>query len=154
VSGDHLQKLNSYDRHLAKEAIDRALQLFQSNLSDEAQKVWSGRKPLIIEEPGFLQNVNSTATFGGQIGDWGMIFTGPSQPPQNELDPDHWMGAGQNLTDYPYPPNHEARPKLQAHLQRWFTVSLELNGKRGGKGLADKLTEEEARALWEETREP
>ena len=82
----------------------------------------------------------------------------------NQYDPDEWMAAGNQLLDYPYPPDGEShelmlsviesRPKLHAHLQRWFTVSLEFNRERGGKGLASKLTEDEARVLWEETREP
>jgi hypothetical protein len=85
--------------------------------------------------------------------------------PFDQYDPDEWMAAGNNLLDYPYPPDGgadqrpmlraiEGRPKLHAHLQRWFRVSLEFNRERGGNGLADKLTEDEARLLWEETRHP
>jgi hypothetical protein len=72
----------------------------------------------------------------------------------DQYDPDEWIAAGKNLTDYPYPPDQsaEAQPEVRAHLARWFTLCLEFNGTRGGKGLADKLTEEEARVIWEETR--
>ena len=48
VAGDHQDKLQFFDRDRAKAAIDRAIKLFEENLTVEAEKLWKKRQPLVM----------------------------------------------------------------------------------------------------------
>jgi hypothetical protein len=78
------------------------------------------------------------------------------------LDPDQWMTAGKNLTDFPWPDGtneREAmklilapRPLLNAHMERWSKRGMEALGRRGGDRVGEVFVEEYLRELWERTR--
>ena len=77
------------------------------------------------------------------------------------FDPDWWLSLGRNLLDYRLPSEEQkadakfvaalaARPELAAHLARWLSRIGGSN--QPDETVGDKLTEQDLRRAWEETR--
>jgi hypothetical protein len=78
------------------------------------------------------------------------------------LDPDQWIVAGKNLSNFPWQDgNNEreamklilsTRPPLNAHVERWSKRVMKALGRRGGERVGDVFVEEYPRELWERSR--